>query len=54
MENRHLAKMSLWLGYITTVYIHAKFEEDLLNIAVISKSILNKGGGFIKTISHSD
>ena len=37
-NNVYSANVRLWFVYITWVHIHAKFEEDLLNIsAIISK-----------------
>ena len=39
--NGHSAKVSIWLGHITFVHIHTKFEDALLNTsAVISKTAL--------------
>ena len=42
-NNGHSAKVWLWLRHIICVYIHSKFESDLLDIAAVISKLITEG-----------
>ena len=51
-NNRHSAKVRLWLSNIPWIHIDTKFEDFLSSAAVISKTNFAQRGCYTKSINH--